>query len=357
MGCHEDQLRCGDDRSGAGFGKWSGHGSVVFKDRIWVIAGREGESRKFVNDVWYSSDGVAWTQASVKADFPARMEPSLVSFRGKLWLTGGFDWKGMYNDLWTSADGVKWTRVILHAPFDARRYQDMEVLDGKLWIIGGYNGSGGLSDVWYTVDGTSWTQATSDAAFGPRYRFSLAAFHDRLWVIGGSRGGLSNDVWYSGRPDTENPADDSSGLEKTRPGPVAVTKTCAPSSIKEDTDTRVTITIRNNGQAPVHDIDVLDIPEKEFLVAGGITRYSFDQIGSGDARILTYTMRAKKPGSYQLNRTTVMYADQDGNYSVVYSDYGNVRVLSSLPGEPQEHASHGFFGDLAAWLNGINPFA
>jgi hypothetical protein len=385
----------------AAFGGRAGHRSVVFDNRIWVIGGRDGKTldplndvwysadgitwtqatasapfaprwdfgltvfdgRMWVlggsedgpthNDVWYSSDGVTWTEATPHAGFSSRMEPSAVTYNGKIWVTGGFDWAGVYNDIWTSEDGVKWTLVSPHAPFIPRRYQNMESAGGKLWVIGGSDGKNTINDVWYTTDGITWTQVTGQSRFPPRYAFTTASFRNQLWVIAGTTG---NDVWYSGDLFTTGPVS-SPGMQTNPPAKIIVTKTVSPSSIKVGTDTMITITVLNKGPFAVHDIEILDTTHQEFPVIGGITRYSAQIIEPDDRRIFTYTVHAIKAGSFQLNRTTVMYADQDGNYRLVYSNYGNIRVLPSLLAPASEEPSDNFIRDLTAWINGFDPFA
>jgi hypothetical protein len=377
----------------AAFGKRAGHGSVVFDNKIWVIGGRDGNTRKPLNDVWYSSDGVTWTratssgpfaprwdfgitvfegkmwilggsedgithndvwyssdgitwiQATPHADFSPRMEPSATVYKGKIWVTGGFDWKNVFNDVWTSNDGVKWELVSLHAQFVPRRSQEMETADGKLWVIGGSDGKRDLNDVWYTTDGISWTQASDSKTFTPRFAFTTAVFNNRTWVIAGTSG---NDIWYSG-PSLSSEVPSPAPLQNMSAN-VLVTKSISPSSIKQGTDTRIKITVLNRGPTPIHDVEILDEPQVEFPVVDGSTQTSAQLIEPDDTRILTYTVRATKAGSYRLNKTAVMYADVDGNYQLTYSSYTNVRVFPSLLEPAAEDPVDDFFQDLLAWI-------
>jgi hypothetical protein len=383
----------------AAFGGRAGHRSVVFDNRIWVIGGRDGKTldplndvwyssdgvtwtraaasapfaprwdfgltvfdgRMWVlggsedgpthNDVWYSSDGVTWTEATPHAGFSPRMEPSAVTYNGKIWVTGGFDWAGVYNDVWTSEDGVKWTLVSPHAPFIPRRYQNMEPAGGKLWVIGGSDGKNTLNDVWYTTDGITWTPVAGQSRFPPRYAFTTASFDDRLWVIAGTTG---NDVWCSEDLFTTVPVS-SPDVQEDQPAKIIVTKTASPSSIKVGTDTVITITVLNKGPSPVHDIEILDTTGQEFPVTDGITQDSARILEPNDTRILTYTVRAAKAGSFRLNRTSVMYADMDGNYQVTYSNNENIRVLPSLLASAPDDSAGNLFHDLIAWINGFDP--
>lgn len=384
----------------AAFGQRAGHRSVVFDNKMWVIAGRESGSLKFKNDVWYSEDGITWklatanapfsprvefativydnriwiiggnandgtpandvwysldgitwTQATGHAGFSPRMQPSACVYNDKIWLTGGFDWRGVFNDVWTSEDGVKWTQVSPHAPFVPRRYQNMESAGGKVWVIGGYDGKNTLNDVWYTTDGIAWTQAVGQSIFPPRYSFTTAFFNNRLWVIAGTTG---NDVWHSDELPSE-----ATISEQTPPvnqsAHLIVTRTISPSSIKVKTDMVITITLQNKDILPVHDIDILDTPPDDFQVVDGITQFTIPSIGPDDTRILTYTVRAQNAGTFRLNKTAVMYADEEGNYHLTYSDYTNVKVFPSLLEPAPENPVDGFFQKITAWINGFDP--
>ena len=88
------------------------HASVVFNNKMWVLGGRDESSNK--NDVWSSSDGINWTQATANAPWTARQEYTSVVFNNKMWVLGGYD--GSYkNDVWSSSDGVNWTQATANA--------------------------------------------------------------------------------------------------------------------------------------------------------------------------------------------------------------------------------------------------
>jgi len=390
----------------AEFGPRGGHESVVFNGRMWVIAGREGGTLKFKNDIWYSTDGITWTlaredlpfaprvefaavvyddkiwilggnandgtpindvwysrdgitwiEATPHAGFSPRMEPSACVYNGRIWVTGGFDWRGVYNDVWSSSDGISWTRVTPHAAFEARRYQNMAVADGKMWVIGGYNGKDPLNDTWYSTDGITWTLAKGSKSYSPRWGFSSVVFDDRFWVIGGTTG---NDVWYSGKIQTAAFSEGSPELDTTPTkipsGGIMVNKSISPSSIKQGTDAKVMITVHNAGSMPIHDIEILDATSREFPVIDGVTQFSFSTLDPHDTRILTYSVHAVSAGSFRLNRTTVMYADHEGNYHIVRSGSPRVTVLAPLISSAPEEGSGSFFSNLAAWFEGLNLF-
>jgi len=67
-----------------------------------VMGGYDG-SRK--NDVWWSTDGITWTQATASAGWSGRHGHTSVVYDGKMWVMGGTD--GSYKrDVWRSTDGI-----------------------------------------------------------------------------------------------------------------------------------------------------------------------------------------------------------------------------------------------------------
>ena len=192
----------------AAFTRRCHHTSVVFNNKMWVIGGGEDLYPHLKNDVWYSSDGVIWTQATASAAFPVRWGHTSVVYNNKMWVVGGYyyEYSGspyLLNDVWYSTDGVVWTQTA-SATFPAREYHTSVVFNNKMWVIGGYRYSSGViyrNDVWYSKDGVIWTQATASAAFPGRYGHTSVVYKNKMWVIGGyyndgNRHDL-NDVWYS----------------------------------------------------------------------------------------------------------------------------------------------------------------
>ena len=138
---------------------------------------------------------------------------------------------------------------------------------------------------------------------------------------------------------------------------IVVTKTISPSSIKEGIESVINISVENRGQAAVHDVEVLDPPSPVFPITAGVAQGSFASIGPGETRMLTYQVKAIKAGSFRLNRTTVMYADESGNYHLAYSGYPAEKVLPSLLASGAAGSSNDPFSNLVSWINGFNPFS
>ncbi|HJT23860.1 MAG TPA: hypothetical protein VJ873_04750, partial [bacterium] len=166
--------------------------------RMWYIGGFNGN---MYNDVWYSFNGVSWTQATPNAPFSARYGHTCLAFGGKLWVIGGFD-GGNLNDVWSSPDGVNWTQVMANAAFTPRSFHNSVVFNNRMWVI-----DGGTNDVWSSADGADWTQATANAAFPAREQAGSYVFCGNIWVVGGvysfqNTNTVYNDLWYS--PDGAN---------------------------------------------------------------------------------------------------------------------------------------------------------
>ncbi len=186
----------------AGFSARMGHSSVVFEDKIWVIGGFDGA---YKNDVWCSSDGISWTQVTNHAPFLPRLDHTSLVYDNKLWVIGGTV-LGAYtharNDVWYTTDGINWIQATDSAAFLPHEKHTSVVFKNKMWVIGGSDGTTGFgggskNDVWFSTNGIDWTQATDNAAFSARQNHSSAVFDGKMWVITGTGNQGKSDVWYS----------------------------------------------------------------------------------------------------------------------------------------------------------------
>jgi uncharacterized protein affecting Mg2+/Co2+ transport len=172
--------------------------------KIFIMGGENNSQA--LNDVWFSSDGASWTQATANAPWPKRSSFGALFLNNKLWVLGGSNFTGVgaLNDVWSSVDGTSWVQVLSSAPWSRRIEHNAVVFNNKMWILGGFSGTQYLSDVWYSSNGISWTQATANAPWtGGRNNSSVVVFDNKMWVIGGlSSSGFMNDVWSS--PDGVN---------------------------------------------------------------------------------------------------------------------------------------------------------
>jgi hypothetical protein len=68
---------------------------------MWVIAGTT-DGTTCLNDVWHSTDGASWTEAVANAAFPVRQIHTSVVYNNKMWVIAGENSVSPYilNDVW-----------------------------------------------------------------------------------------------------------------------------------------------------------------------------------------------------------------------------------------------------------------
>ncbi len=183
---------------------WNGrYGPTVtaFNDKIYLMGGYR-ITAAVGQQVWYSSDGVTWTQTT-NATWNGRMQAQSLVFENKLWVLGG--WSGVReNDVWSSTDPINdgWTEATGNAAWPGRYTFLALNYNNRMWVISGNVEAASIpatlmhDDVWSSTDGITWNEVTSDAGFIARDFFTGAVFQDRIWLTGGdSRAGNSNEVW------------------------------------------------------------------------------------------------------------------------------------------------------------------
>jgi len=200
-------------------------GEVVFHGKMWLLGGwtidADGRFRR-LNDIWNSEDGVSWNLVVPEAPWPVRNLPGSVVFRDRIWILGGFDGKKALNDVWYSSDGVHWRESDVPVPWSPRGAFGCVVYKDKIWVAGGFNlqSMGHMDDVWCSDDGLHWTRVTDDAPWGPRGMFPLVVFGGRMWLFGGGvydeKSTNFHDVWYSSDGETWTLATDDAGWAERR---------------------------------------------------------------------------------------------------------------------------------------------
>lgn len=144
------------------------------------------------------ADGSNW-EFVVNAVWATRYgHTSVITPDGKIWVIGGYD-GSLRNDVWYSSNGSSWTQATSAASWTARRYHASVITpDVRIWVLGGVDSSARRNDVWYSSNGSSWTQATAAASWTARDKHTSVVTPDgRIWVMGGYDGSLRNDVWDS----------------------------------------------------------------------------------------------------------------------------------------------------------------
>lgn len=186
--------------------------TLVYDDKMWLMGGWYNgrlPGHEASAEVWSSTDGVRWNQATARAGWSARLAAAAVVFQGKMWVLGGIEnyyfgtADSLKNDVWCSTDGKQWKQIIAHAGWSPRAYHQAVVLDDKIYVLGGGNYAPkyhALNDVWCSDDGEHWTEVTPSAAWTPRLWFSSVVYRDKMWVLGGWSDRPStnwSDVWHS----------------------------------------------------------------------------------------------------------------------------------------------------------------
>ncbi len=175
----------------------SGHQTVVFKNRMWVLGGAIGNNNQ-LSDVWYSSNGTNWTRATASAGWGARASHRALVFKNRMWVLGGFEGNNARSDVWSSTNGVDWHRVTSNEAWHSFAGNSV-VYNNKMWVIDNDNFNGKLR-IWNSTNGADWHQVTSNTNFSDRLGRSAVVFDGKMWVLGGKDQGIidhQNDVWNS----------------------------------------------------------------------------------------------------------------------------------------------------------------
>ena len=179
-------------------------GAVVFKDKMWILGGTEnyyfGDKKSLKNDVWSSSDGKEWKLMTANAGWSPRAYHQAVVHAGKIWIFGGGNYVPEYhalNDVWCSDDGITWTEVAKNAPWSPRLWFSAVTYRDRMWVLGGWsNGpSKNWGDVWHSRDGKNWHELKSAVCWKARHEHSAFVFQDKIWIAGGHAQPLSSEVW------------------------------------------------------------------------------------------------------------------------------------------------------------------
>ncbi len=174
-------------------------GAVVFKDRMWILGGSEDYFSKkrghLKNDVWYSANGKEWELVTTNAGWSPRAFHQALVFGDRIWILGGGEQisrgPGRFNDVWCSEDGAHWTRVTQAAPWETRSWFSSVVYRDRMWVLGGFSDASipshhiNYADLWYSEDGRSWTALRSEVIWTARHEHSALVFKDKIWVFGG----------------------------------------------------------------------------------------------------------------------------------------------------------------------------
>ena len=146
-----------------------------------------------------------WRCATMDAPWRPRDGAGALSFRGGLWLLGGWrpredgptgpgdvvdtafegtSWT-VDSEVWRSDDmGSSWYCVQPQCPWPGRHTAGYTVHQDRMWIIGG-DGYTNSADVWSSEDGVEWECHTADAPWAGRVLPYVTSFDGALWLMGG----------------------------------------------------------------------------------------------------------------------------------------------------------------------------
>ena len=172
------------------FNERSGAGVLVFRDKMWVIAGEENLEWK--SDVWSSVDGKEWVLETDAPGFCGRYNHRVIEFQDRLWVLGGKDENFRdLRDLWTSRDGIHWVEVKIENRSFNTPISLSYVFANKLWLAFGDGG-----DLWSTEDGVAW-QIESRRYHYPDGAKDIVECDKKLWLFSKDKLENSNRVWSS----------------------------------------------------------------------------------------------------------------------------------------------------------------
>ena len=216
----------------AAFAPRDGAGALVYRDKMWLVGGWNPSDklhfpRKCTNDVWNSTDGVAWNLVrpntygtdtfATETEWEGRHTAGYATFRNKLWLIGGDPLQGHYQyDVWNSKDGETWNHVNEGhpVPWGPRALHYTVVFRDMLWVMGGQTipqfapaETQFHDDIWNSADGIHWTKVEPRGPHWPARGMigGNAVFKNRIWILGGGtydtpdvpERSFYNDVWSS----------------------------------------------------------------------------------------------------------------------------------------------------------------
>jgi hypothetical protein len=129
-------------------------GLAVYNGLIWMIGGENNDIGP-LDEVWNSPDGATWSKvlaysaSGSVSQFSPRAYFASAVYDNLMWVVGGIGTGGDLNDAWYSSDGVHWTQAASRAAFTARNNLSSVVFNNELMILGGWDPTN-FNDVWET---------------------------------------------------------------------------------------------------------------------------------------------------------------------------------------------------------------
>ena len=135
---------------------------LVLDNKVWDVGNvfyrPENGSTVEYNEIWNSVNGRDWNLVTSHGLFPARNSASAVVYNNKLWIIGGYnETLGRLADVWYSSDGSEWIQATPAAEFSINKTDAFRttavVFDHKMWVIQpNRKGNSFKDDVWYSTE-------------------------------------------------------------------------------------------------------------------------------------------------------------------------------------------------------------
>jgi hypothetical protein len=164
---------------------------VQHEGATWALGKLKGNYLDFQIDpvIQRTRDYEKWEQVGASSSLPHAIFYATASFKGSLWIVGGYNGNKVTSEVWNSQDGLVWTRVIEQAPWSARSGAKIVIFRNKMFLIGGGVIDGlQANDVWSSADGVTWTREADQIA--PEKPMGTPFVYDnKLWLVGANRSG------------------------------------------------------------------------------------------------------------------------------------------------------------------------
>ncbi|WP_420590343.1 Ig-like domain-containing protein [Bacterioplanoides sp.] len=135
---------------------------------LWMYFVSYTDKKSYIAKGELVNGTLEWSRHEV-ADIPARRDQQLVSFKDQLWVIGGRQYESPFaglEDVWSSSDGTSWTQATADFGFGEAIYHLRAVANSERLVVTGSTNSGsrGNLQIRYTSDGSQWfTVSTKDA--------------------------------------------------------------------------------------------------------------------------------------------------------------------------------------------------
>lgn len=170
-----------------------GHTLTVFQDQLWLIGGRDDTDTEYGN-LWHSPDGSNWSE--MIPPFGPIPDHTTLVYNDRIYVIAGNVTSGN-TEVWSTGNGMDWIQET-NSAFSGRAGQKGIVFNDTMYVIGGEDISGTkLAEVWRSTNGRDWTM--SNPPFTGRNAHTVTAYNGKVWTIGGQDpiSPFNNEIWYS----------------------------------------------------------------------------------------------------------------------------------------------------------------